>query len=91
MPFKKGQSGNPRGRATEKPFRDALRLELAEASGNQKRLREIAKALMDKAATGDTQAIREFADRLDGKVPQALTNDVESGPLRMMVSWKKSK
>ena len=33
MAWKKGESGNPRGRAAEKPFADALRMEIKAAGG----------------------------------------------------------
>ncbi|MCP4319419.1 MAG: hypothetical protein GY789_26385 [Hyphomicrobiales bacterium] len=45
------------GRRQEKPFKDALRMEIATAGDDQKALRKIA-------------AIREIADRLDGKSVQ---------------------
>lgn len=52
-----------------KPFRDALRMELANAGDDHKALRMIASALIVKASEGDMQAIKELADRIDGKVP----------------------
>lgn len=75
------------GRKQEKPFRDALRLELAAAGEDSKALRRIAQVLIDKAADGDMQAIKELADRVDGKVPQGLTGDDEdgTGPLQIVV------
>jgi ribosomal protein S20 len=63
------------GRRAEKPFRDALRLEIAEAGENSKALRNIAKKLIAQAEAGDMQAIKEFADRLDGKAVQQLDVD----------------
>lgn len=60
------------GRRAEKPFRDALRIELAAAGENQKALREIARALIEKARTGDLQAVTELANRIDGKPTQQL-------------------
>ena len=42
-------------------------MELAAAGEDLKKLREIARARIEKAATGDMQAIKELADRLDGK------------------------
>ena len=36
-----------------------------------KKLRKVASALVDKAMTGDTAAIREIADRVDGKAGPA--------------------
>lgn len=77
MPFEKGQSGNPGGRPKEKPFRTALNMELAEAGENHKALRAIARNLIQLAQKDDASAlpaIREIADRSDGKVPQAIEN-----------------
>jgi hypothetical protein len=42
-----------------------------------KKLREIARTHIEKAAAGDMQAIKELADRLDGKPAQMLEH---SGP-----------
>jgi ribosomal protein L17 len=68
---------NPRGQQRDKPFRDALRMAIAETNGDFKKLRKVAEALVEKAETGDVNAIREIADRLDGKVPQAIVGDDE--------------
>ena len=35
---------------------------------------------------GDVSAIREIADRLDGRVPQAIVGDDESDPIRYAIS-----
>jgi hypothetical protein len=77
MAWRKGQSGNPQGLARGKPFRDALRMEIAAAGDDLKELRKIARALLTKAGAGDIAAIKEVADRLDGKPAQdsALTID----------------
>jgi hypothetical protein len=60
---------NPRGQQRDKIYREALRLELADMSEgvDLKKLRQIARAHIEKAASGDMQAIKELADRLDGK------------------------
>ena len=73
MPFQKGQSGNPKGRQAEKPFRDALRMELAAAGEDHKSLRKIAKKLISEANKGNMAAMKEIADRMDGKAAQSLT------------------
>ena len=81
MPFQKGQSGNPKGRPkSNKRFRDALCLAVHERvdekplrsveTGEHAYLRRAAEALVEKALSGDLRAIREVADRLDGKVPR---------------------
>lgn len=67
MPFQPGNKLAVRG----KPFRDALRVEIAAAGDDQKVLREVARKLLDLAKSGDMPAIKELADRTDGKVPQA--------------------
>ena len=69
-------AGRPLGAQNkDKPFRDALRLELA-ALGEEdpKALRGLAKRLLDLASTGEQSlaAIKEVADRLDGKPAQAI-------------------
>ncbi len=49
-------------------FADALVSVLAENdSDDVKKLHKVASALVDKAIAGDTAAIREIADRIDGK------------------------
>lgn len=66
------------GRKAEKPFRDALRMELAAIGEDHKALRAIARKLIEAAMTeGKLDAIKELADRTDGKVPQAIVGDDE--------------
>jgi hypothetical protein len=58
---------------TQRPFADALRMELAAAGGDQRTLRAIARNLIELAVgTGPNSlaAIREISDRLDGKARQ---------------------
>ena len=90
MTWTPGQSGNPGGRVKEKPFRDALKLAISEADGDAKKLRRVAQALVQKGIEGDVPAIKEIADRLDGKVPQTVKGDDEdTTPIRHLVSWLK--
>ena len=72
------------GRRQEKPFRDALRMELAAIGEDSKALREIARALIVSAAEGKMDAIKEVADRIDGKVPQAIVGDDEADPINIL-------
>jgi hypothetical protein len=73
------------GRKAEKPFRDALRMQLKEAGEDHKALRIIAAKLIEKAQEGDMQAIKELADRTDGKVPQALVGgDEDDNPINLV-------
>jgi hypothetical protein len=96
MTFQPGQSGNPSGRLREKPFRQALMMALRddeEAPGRTKtKLDRIVGQLVSKALEGDTQAIKEVADRCEGKAPQQqfLTGDEDGGPMRLLLetTWK---
>jgi hypothetical protein len=78
--FQPGQSGNPGGRPKTKPFRNALEA-LFKAAGPEEDLQAVARALRGQALAGNVQGIREVADRLDGKVPQAIAGTDEDGNL----------
>jgi hypothetical protein len=69
----------------EKSFANMLNIAIKEAiEGSDKtKLRVVADALVDKAMTGDVQAIKEIADRIDGKVPQAVVGDDEHDAIRV--------
>ena len=73
-----------RGQIKDKPYRDALRLELAAAGEDHKALRRIARnhiALAQLPEMSALSAIKELADRIDGKVPQAVVGDAEHDPI----------
>lgn len=77
--------GRPLGAQNkDKPFRDALRMEQAAlATGEvvdhpKGSLRWNAQRLL---MLGEVPSIKEVADRLDGKVPQALTGE-DGGPIQ---------
>jgi hypothetical protein len=84
MAFQPGQSGNPGGRAREKPWRDALmraikRREPLNRDEKPQYIDLMAEAIVLKAAAGDVPAAHEIGDRVDGKAVQAIANDDESG------------
>ncbi len=83
-----GNNNVHRGPQKDKPFRDALRRSIAEASGDPDRLNRIARALYSKAEDGDVNAIREIADRLDGKPAQSHSGDDDGPPIAHVVTWK---
>lgn len=70
----------------EKSFANMLNIAIKEAvEGSDKtKLRAVADALVDKAMGGDVAAIKEIADRLDGKVPQGVVGG-EEGDSPLMV------
>jgi hypothetical protein len=73
--FKPGQSGNPGGRPKTKPFKEALDRAIAELG-----LDGAAFALVAKANSGDVPALNMLADRMDGKVAQAIVGGGEDDP-----------
>ena len=78
------------GQLRDKPFRDALRMEAKLAENGEETpalpgsLRWISRKLLIRAGE-ETVAAKEVADRLDGKVPQQIGGDPESGPV--VVTW----
>ena len=91
MPFKPGQSGNPKGRppkplALTTAIRQCLRKKGPDGIVYRRR---IAQKLVELADAGNVEAIRILLDRIDGKVPDAL--DVRaSGELvvRYVNDWR---
>lgn len=78
--FEKGKSGNPGGRPKDKPFAEALRMEIAAAGDDHKALRAIAKNLINLAQKKELAAlpaINAIADRLDGKPAQESTVTID--------------
>jgi hypothetical protein len=75
-------TGRPKGAKSFAAMLNIAINEAGKAEGTTK-LRDVADALVNKAVDGDIQAIKEIADRLDGKVPQALIGD-EDNPLEMV-------
>jgi Family of unknown function (DUF5681) len=86
-PFQPGQTGNPGGRPKERPLRNALKAiiegdakAVAKIPGD---LAAIARKLIEKAKDGDMPAWKEFADRYEGRVPQAIVGDDEHDAIRI--------
>ena len=76
MPWKPGQSGNPRGRLPDKLFADQLRMVLFEEDKvtGRRKMRVIAE---EQAMAGEGWAIQQVADRIDGKPAQESTVNIE--------------
>tara|TARA_S200002703_G_scaffold114078_1_gene99542 strand:- start:5248 stop:5595 length:348 start_codon:yes stop_codon:yes gene_type:complete len=97
MPFEKGKSGNPGGRSKERPFREALRKQLNDIDpkdpDQRKKLEHVARKCVDLAMDGNMQAIKEIADRIDGKSDATLnvngTHEVHhtSEPVSETTAW----
>lgn len=67
------------GNISKRPFADALRVALMKTKGDRFQLARVAEALVRRAARGDVNAIKEIADRIDGRVPTALNIGTEDG------------
>ena len=82
-PWRKGQSGNPGGRPKKLPLTDELRKLLAEVVPDDRQRRtfaeKIAEAVVKKAAKGNLQAVREIADRVEGKARQGIQIEGDDG------------
>jgi DNA replication protein DnaD len=72
------------GKRKDKLFHMALMLKLKELEPDDNRgLRRIALNLIEMAESKDMQAIKELADRVDGKVAQAIVGDDDDAAIRI--------
>jgi hypothetical protein len=85
MAFEPGNQA-AKGRTNPREFADMLRLAVKDAHGDKPKLRLLAEALVAKGMGGDVPALKEIADRLDGKVPQGVAHsgDGEGSPMEMI-------
>jgi hypothetical protein len=91
MPFETGnQESKKADHRRAKLFRDAILVELKKTDDDVERMQLIAAKLVEQAMEGNVQAIREIADRVDGKVPQAVVGDDEHDPLRMVTEIRRT-
>lgn len=83
MAFKKGQSGNPGGRGTEKIWREAIMRavhRVADKKSPAKALDKLADVMVAAGLAGDLTAIKELGDRIDGKPAQAIIGGDDDQP-----------
>jgi hypothetical protein len=80
MPWKPGESGNPAGSQTSKPWRDAINRAVARAQHDDdyRSLNKLAEKLLEKASEGDMAALKELGDRLDGRPAQTIEGNPEA-------------
>lgn len=92
MAWQPGQSGNPNGAPKRaKLWREAIERAIKRREQEDPQaLERLADKLLKAVDDGDVGAMREFGDRLDGKVAQAIGGDDELGPIKNIieVSWK---
>jgi len=89
--WKKGESGNPKGRQKLPDIREAMRELMADEINGKTTLQLILQQLRSMAAKGDIRAIQELLDRGYGKAKQSLdVNDVTRKPMQIVVSTKET-
>ena len=74
------RTGRPTGSKTTtntRPWSDAIRR--AVARKGPAGLNSLADKLLEKVLEGDMQAIKEFGDRYEGKIPQAVEGPGDNG------------
>lgn len=77
----------PKNRWSDKVWRDAIRVAvMRNADDGGKKLAKLADALVSAGIAGDVPALKEIGDRLDGKVPQAVTGE-GGGPVALAITW----
>lgn len=74
----------------EKSFANMLNVAIKEANEQGvTKLREVADALVREAIAGNVPAIKEIAERLDGKVPQAVVGDDSEDPINLVTEIRR--
>lgn len=87
-PFKKGQSGNPKGRPKKLPKLDELLADvLGEEQGGIEAAKAILMALRKKAVKGDVRAAEALLDRAYGKALQSIDHTTKGEKITPPVTW----
>ena len=76
-PFKKGQSGNPKGRPKLPDIKAAMAKVLAEEKDGMDALEAVLKALRTRAIKGDVRAAQELLDRGYGRSKQSIDHTTD--------------
>lgn len=63
---------------------------MQERKSGKTRLRLIAERLVQEAEAGNVVAMKEVADRLEGKVPQAIIGDSDADPINMVTEIRRT-
>ena len=88
-PFKKGQSGNPKGRPKLPDLSAAIAKVLSEEKDGLTALDAILAALRAKAAKGDVRAAQELLDRGFGKSKQFIDHGLSDSIQEIKINVKR--
>lgn len=79
--------GNTNGKKNNRLWSEAIRRAVARrGKGQEGGLNKLADRFLDKVLEGDMTAIKEFGDRYEGKVPQAIEGPGEDGSFTIIVT-----
>lgn len=84
MPWQPGRTGNPNGAPKRvKIWKDAINRAIKRREdADPLALEKLADKLLAAVDAGDVAAIKEFGDRVDGKVAQAIIGDDDEPPIQ---------
>ena len=93
MPFQPGNNANPNGARRPRRWQAALDQALARLGNGSidNGLAKVADKVLQAAMDGDQAAWREVAERMDGKVAQALVNDYDGSPFVITITPTQAK
>ena len=87
--WKPGQSGNPKGRPAKiKYISEAMNEELG---GNPQDAKDVARAQINKAKKGNTQAFKEVRETQEGRLPYDVEHSVNTEALEALLSRLRGK
>ena len=89
--WKKGQTGNPKGRPKLPDIREALAKVLADEKDGVTALEATLKALRAKAIRGDVRAAEALLDRAFGKASQTVDITTAGQPITPPIVWSDAK
>lgn len=75
--------GNKNGAKNNRIWSNTVRRVAMRGKGQ---LEKLAQALINKALDGDIAALKEFGDRFEGKIPQAIEGTGEGGELIIKIN-----
>ena len=84
-PFKKGQSGNPKGRPKLPDIKAAMAKVLAEEKDGMDALEAVLKALRTRAIKGDVRAAQELLDRGYGRSKQSIDHTTDGEKISVKI------
>jgi hypothetical protein len=83
IPWKPGQSGNPKGRPPGALSITSLAIKLL-SDNDEEKAKKLARAIVEGATKGNPALVKELLDRIDGKVADKVGQD-EEHPFKLII------